>query len=104
MDIHIYHHFAEKEKEVTKLLNRILATLVRMETQEVQMSQELDDLKAAVAENSALDDSIIQLVNGLAAQIEALKDDPAALAALAVEVRAKSALIAAAIQANTPQA
>jgi hypothetical protein len=44
------------------------------------------------------------LVEGLAAQIVALKDDPVALAALATEVRAKSALIAAAIQANTPQA
>jgi predicted PP-loop superfamily ATPase len=104
MDIHIYHHFADTEKEITKKLNRILATLMRMEQKEVHMSQELDDLKAAVAENAALDDSIIQLVEGLAAQIVALKDDPVALAALATEVRAKSALIAAAIQANTPQA
>lgn len=66
------------------------------------MTQQLDDLTVAVEENTVLDSSIITLVNGLAAQILALKDDPAKLAALAASLKTSSAAIAAAIQANTP--
>ena len=66
------------------------------------MSKELDDLTVAVEENTVLDNSIITLVDGLAAQITALKDDPVKLAALATSLKASSAAISAAIQANTP--
>jgi len=48
--------------------------------------------------------SAITLINGLAAQIANLKDDPAALQALADSLGASSTALAAAITANTPQA
>ena len=70
--------------------------------QEVFMSRELDDLEVAVNENTGLDASIILLVEGLAAQLVTLKDDPVRIAALAVSLREKSAAIAAAVAANTP--
>lgn len=68
------------------------------------MSAELDALEAAVTENEGLDESIIQLVNGLAAQIATLKEDPVKLQALADSLRTQSAALSAAIQANTPVA
>ena len=101
--VDVYHHFAEEDPYAKKLDN-ILALLKSVQKEEQHMSQELDDLKAAVAENTALDQSAIDLINGLAAQILALKDDPVALAALSAEIKAKSAALAAAIQANTPSA
>jgi hypothetical protein len=103
MRIDVYHHIVPSN-EVNHKLDKILAVLSAIKQEEGIMSQALDDLAAAVAENTALDQSAIDLIGGLAAQIEALKDDPVALAALAAEVRAKSAALAAAIQANTPQA
>jgi len=66
------------------------------------MSKQLDDLKAAVeAENTVIDSAIV-LLDGLAAQIVALKDDPVALQSLADEVNAKSGALSAALTKNTP--
>lgn len=95
----------EVHKKLDMLLRigkKILTTLEEIRKESKIMTQELVDLEAAVTENTSLDTSIIELVNGLAAQVEALKDDPAKLASLASELRAKSAAMAAAIQANTP--
>lgn len=66
------------------------------------MSKQLDALQAQVDEIETVADSAIALINGLAAQILALKDDPARIEALAVELKAKSDLLAAAVVANTP--
>lgn len=81
----------------------VIQLLKDIQRKEEQMSQELDDLEVAVNENTSLDASIIQLVNGLAEQIEVLKDNPARLVALAASLRASSAAMAEAVQANTPQ-
>lgn len=68
------------------------------------MTAEFDALTAEVARNTTEDQSVIALVNGLADQIAALKDDPAALQALADQLRASNDAVAAAIAANTPSA
>lgn len=65
------------------------------------------DLKAltdAVARNKTVADSAIALIQGLAAQIEANKNDPAALQALADSLNAEDDSLAAAVTANTPAA
>lgn len=67
-----------------------------------KMSAELDRLTTEVAETRAAAASIIALVSGLAEQIRDLKDDPAALAALADDLDAQQAAIAEAVTANTP--
>lgn len=54
--------------------------------------------------NTSATQSLITLVNGLAAQIEELKDDPEALQALADEIRGTNDAIASAVTANTPSA
>lgn len=68
----------------------------------IPMSVELDRLTAEVAETSTAVDSIITLVDGLAQQIRDAAADPAKLMALADELDAKQAAIAAAVAANTP--
>lgn len=68
------------------------------------MSAQLEALKVDVAEVKSVADSAVALITGLAAQILELKDDPAALEALSVELDATSAALAAAVAANTPAA
>jgi chromosome segregation ATPase len=68
------------------------------------MSVQLDNLKAAVQRNSDLEASAVQLIQGLATQLEAIKDDPVAIQALADELKAKDDDLAAAITQNTPPA
>ena len=68
------------------------------------MSKELDALTAKVTEATAVEESAIVLINGLSAQIVALKDDPAALQALADSLDAESQKLGAAVAANTPAA
>lgn len=70
--------------------------------QGVTMSQALNTLKSEVENNTAVDQSAIQLLHGLAAQIATLKEDPAALQTLADNLRSASAELAAAVAANTP--
>ena len=70
---------------------------------EVERSmKELDDLKAAVTKTEGVADSAITLIQGLAAQIQAGKDDPVAMENLATELSAKADALAAAVQANEP--
>lgn len=88
--------------DIHRKLDAILDYLREIKKKEITMSKELDALEVAVTENTALDTSIIALVEGLAAQIEEMKDDPAKMEALAASLREKSAALAAAIQANTP--
>lgn len=67
-----------------------------------KMSKELDDLTAQVKSNSDLLDSATTLINGIADRITAAGTDPAALAALTNELKAKDDALAAAVTANTP--
>jgi hypothetical protein len=68
------------------------------------MSQEMTDLQAAVAAEGTVIDSAVAAFQGIAQQIQDAAGDRAASLALADEVRAKSAALAAAIPQNTPAA
>lgn len=65
-----------------------------------KMSVELDRLTAEVSETKTAVDSAIALIGGLADAIRAIATDPAALNALADELDAQQAAIAAAVAAN----
>jgi uncharacterized coiled-coil protein SlyX len=69
-----------------------------------EMSEALDRLTAEVAETHDAVDSAVALIAGLAQQIRDLSTDPAALNALADELDAQQAEIAAAVSENTPPA
>lgn len=71
--------------------------------EEIQkMSAQFDQLKDAVEAENTVIDSAVKLLGDLSAQIIALKDDPAALQALADEVNTKKQALADAVTANTP--
>lgn len=73
------------------------------ETRRDEMSQaDIDALKTKVDANRDVTQSAVDLINGLAAQIRELADDPAQLQALASQLEAQSADLAAAVSANTP--
>jgi len=66
------------------------------------MSKEVDALTKQIEANKTISGSAIILIQGLAAKIEASKNDPVALQALADSLRADDDALAAAITANTP--
>lgn len=90
--------------DVAALLQQILAKLTTQQGELDHMSAELDDLAVAVSENTDIDQSAIQLLNELADKLDAAAADPAAVAALAADIRSSSAGLAAAVTANTPAA
>jgi hypothetical protein len=65
-------------------------------------SPQLDALTAEVTRNTEVDAGAIALINGLAAKIVELKNDPVALQALADSMKGSSDALAAAVTANTP--
>jgi hypothetical protein len=67
---------------------------------------ELDDLKAAVARETEVDESAIVLLNGLKAKLDAAiaSGDPAALKSLSDSLGTESQKLADAVTANTPSA
>jgi hypothetical protein len=57
-----------------------------------------------VQANEDLEASAITLIQGIAAQLEAAKEDPAKVQALAESLKASASNLSAAIVANTPAA
>lgn len=68
------------------------------------MANELDTLTAQVKANNDLLDSATTLINGIASKIVAAGNDPIALSNLAIELKNKDDVLAAAVAANTPAA
>ena len=66
------------------------------------MTQELVDLTAQVESNRSLTGSAITLLNGLSAKLTAIADDPAAIRALAADLKTQDQALADALAANTP--
>lgn len=78
---------------VEHILNRIWKEVKKM-------SEELDTLTVEVTEMATVVDSAILLIQGLAARLEDIADDPAAILALANELDSKAGELAAAVAAN----
>lgn len=65
------------------------------------MSAEFDTLTAKVEQTLTVEESAIALISGLAKQLAANANDPAAILALANKLDAETQLLSAAIVANT---
>ena len=65
------------------------------------MSDALDKVKAAAAREHTITLSVIALVKSLADQVNANKDDPAALEELAAEINADADALSAAVHENS---
>lgn len=93
MNFHVYHHHSTHEEKILKLLEQIMATL--------------DETLAAVNAETTVDDSIIALLEGLAAQIKAgglSAPDQAKVDAIFTAATANSAKVTASVVAHTPAA
>jgi len=100
MRIDVHHFFHPPETDAK--LDQILAKLFQIQQKEETMSSQLAALQAQVEKNTTIEESAVALINGLAAQIASLKDDPVALQALADSLTASGNDLSNAIQANTP--
>ena len=66
------------------------------------MANEIDLLRAQVAQTTAVESAAVTLIYDLAARLSAIATDPVAVQALAAELRISADTLAAAIAANTP--
>lgn len=104
-DVYVHVDFAGSDmSQVNARLDSIVSLINGLSGKVSTMSAELDTLTAEVARNTTVDASAITLLNGLAAQIATLKNDPVALQALADSMKSSSDALAAAVVANTPAA
>ena len=94
IDVHLFVH-----NEPTDRVNQALEQLL---TQGDAMSAALDKITAEVTETKGIIQSAVALIEGLAQQIRDMKDDPAALDALADSLDTDSKALADAVAANSP--
>ena len=96
----IHHHY-RSDPAVAETLQQILTTLNQLKEMISKMSPELQALSDQVAQNEKIEESAVTLIKGLADQITAAKDDPAAIVALAEGLKGSASDLGAAITANT---
>lgn len=95
--------------EILKALRRLQASVDYLITQQALnerelfiMSAALDNIAEKVERCNTVMDSAAALLSGLSAEILSLKDDPAAIEALAKRLDDETDELAAAVAANTP--
>jgi hypothetical protein len=71
---------------------------------EFEMAADLSTLTTQVQANTDVEASAIVLINGIAAQLAAAKNDPVAVQALVDKLNTSAGALAAAVTANTPAA
>jgi len=67
------------------------------------MSQELDDLRQAIAEEDTVIGGAVTLLNGILDRLDQAGTDPVALQELAADVRSQTQALAAAVAAVPPR-
>jgi tRNA U34 5-carboxymethylaminomethyl modifying enzyme MnmG/GidA len=99
-----YQMLLRRFDQIDKRLVALGNQLGLVQQQEGKIMAQLDDITSAVEEETTVNSSAITLLTQLAQSIESLKNDPAALSALATQIRSNSSALAAAVTANTPAA
>lgn len=102
--IDIYHHIMQENSQLESKVDQALSLLNQIVQKENVMSTELDNLTQKVNDTITVEESAIQLIEGLATQLKAIANDPAAINALADQLSAERDALAAAVAANTPAA
>lgn len=87
------------QSRIEALLQQVLDKLTH---EEILMTQEMQALTDEVSRNRSTTQSAIQLIQGLATQIQNSMNDPAALQALVTTLREQDDQLASAVVANTP--
>lgn len=93
---------ADYDAVMTKL-DRVLDNQSKPSKQEEKMMSALDDLKAQVEKNTSLEQSGIQLIQGIAKALEEANNsgDNAAIQVLTQQLQSSASALSAAISANT---
>ena len=104
MENDIYNAF----RTLNYKLSTIITLLTTLTTQGVKEMALLDNLTAAVANETSVDASVVALLTALAAELAKLAAaptvDPVALQALVTTMQSNAATLASAVSANTPAA
>lgn len=92
------------EKTMFQSLAEIRQSLSALHRKLDQMALDLSTLNAAVAQEAAVDQSVITLLTTLAGELSAANDagDQTAIAGIVSTMQANAANLAAAVAANTP--
>lgn len=94
--------YSDKEyAAIMAALGQISLQLKAVLEKENTITMTLTELKKQVDANTAVEASAVTLIQGIVAQLAAAKDDPVAIQALADELAASAAPLAAAVVANT---
>jgi len=96
------HNYAALEPLLVDVLNEIRVCVHNLERKVNHIMAILDPLAAEVTETKTIIESAVTLIEGIAAQLEEHKNEPAEIQRLADELNASSDALAAAVQANTP--
>lgn len=110
LNIHVHIHNHNKielpEEAINKLTGLVTKQYHSIIKKLTPMANELDDLKAAVAKDTEVDQAAITLLNGLKQKLDdaIASGDPAQLSALSAQLGSNSDALAAAVLANTPAA
>lgn len=99
IDIHV---FLESDPVSKALLLEILGRVKSIETKENTEMALIDDLQAEVATNTSVEQSAVQLLQNLKAQLDAAGTDPVKLQAIKDALTTNDQALAAAVAANTP--
>lgn len=93
----LVHAFEQSSRQ----LDRLSRQLTQME---MFMANEMEDLLAAVENDTTVDQSAITLIEQIVAMLTAAGTDRAKIAEVTAKLRANQAKLAAAVVANTPAA
>ena len=96
------HHHNNPMNGASPEIVEIYHMLAHIITNQEKIMAAIDDLAAAVAAEDTTIDSAVVLLNGIPALIAAAGTDPAKLAALQSDIKAKTATLAAAVVTATP--
>lgn len=93
VDVHVYHHNDDTKRVLNKLIKRIERIMTK-----------LDELNAAVERNTAVDDSVLTLLEGVVQQLKDAQasSDPAAIDKLIAQLDANTQKMTDAVVAHTP--
>lgn len=103
LNLNVYFHLPS-DPRLAEAIARVEAALAVVINQGIIMTQQMDDLEVEVSNNTTVEQSAVTLLNGLAATVLSLKNDPVKLQAFVDSLKASSTDLAAAVAANTPAA
>ncbi len=104
MSLDAWMTMEERLWRIDRKLDRVVELLKAVLKEEKHMSVELDALEIQVQKNEDVEQSAITLIQGIAAQLAAIANDPVKVKALSDSLAASADALAAAVAANTPVA